>query len=166
MIHILSYILTFTSILGGIYISLLGFKIITPKKNDSEYQVRITKWHKKFGTFAKIGGIFLVLIGTMNLVFPETSAYNLDNKQKSKTWPQEQKDKFKLQIINGSNFLKSINPDTADLVAKCFVDKYSAKYTIDDLWELDKMPQDTVLKLTMPMMKECLKQYGIKTSEE
>ncbi len=166
MIQILPYVFAFTSILGGAYIALLGFKIINPKKDNPEHQERMVKWHKKFGTFAKIGGIFLVIIGTINLVFPELSAINLDQEQKSKNWSQEQKDDFKHKIINSSNYLQSINTDTADLVAKCFVEKYSAKYSVADLWELDKLPQDSVLKITIPIINECFKQYGIETSKE
>ena len=69
------------------------------------------------------------------------------------------------QIINSSNYLKSINPDTARLVSKCFVDKYTEKYTIEDSWKQDKMTQEQIMQITMPIMKECLKQYGLKINE-
>ena len=72
---------------------------------------------------------------------------------------------MKEQVFNSSNFLKSIDPDTADLVVSCFVDKYTEKFTIKESWEQDKMTQEQIMELTMPIMKECFELYGIKTNQ-
>ena len=163
MTQILPYISAFIMIFGGGYLALLGFKIVNPQKDNPEHQEKMIKWHKKFGGFAKIGGIGLLIWGTLNLIYPDLNAFNFDNKKESKNWTQEQKDQLVLQVINGSNYLKSLNPDTANLVAKCFVDKYTDKFTLDDAWEQDKMPQEQVVELTLPIMNECFEQYGLQS---
>lgn len=162
---ILTYISAFVMIFGGGYLALLGFGLINPKKDNPEHQEKMIKWHKKFGGFAKYGGLFLVIYGILNIAFPSLSPYTIDNKKETKNWTIEQKEQLMEQIINSSNYLKSINPDTARLVSKCFVDKYTEKYTIDDSWKQDKMTQEQVMQITMPIMNECFKQYELETNE-
>ncbi len=72
---------------------------------------------------------------------------------------------MKQQVIKSSNFLQIINPDTADMVVTCFVDKYTEKFTLKESWEQDKMTQEQVMELTMPIMRECFELYGIQTNQ-
>jgi len=160
---ILTYISAFVMIFGGGYLALLGFKKINPKKDNPEHQEKMIKWHKKFGGFAKYGGSFLVIYGILNIAFPSLSPYTPINEKVSKEWTIEQKDKLAEQIINSSNYLKTINQDTAILVSKCIVDKYTSTYSLDDSWKHDKMSQEEAMQIWMPIMKDCFKQYGLKT---
>ncbi len=159
MIKILPYISDFILIFGGLYAALLGFKVINPKKDDP----KMIKWHQKFGKFMKIGGIALMIWGVFNLIIPSLNPYNFDNKDEKKEWTSEQKEQMMQQVINSSNLLKSTNPDTARLVAKCFVDKYTEKYTLEESWKHDKMSQEQMMPIIMPLIQDCLHQYGIKT---
>jgi hypothetical protein len=162
MIHILPFISGFIMIFGGGYLVLLGFKIINPKKKDPIAQEKMIIWHKKFGGFAKICGIILLILGALNLIYPEFSSLDIKKESATKNWTQDQKDQLMHQVINGSKYLKSLNPDSANIVARCFVDKYTEKFTLDDAWKQDKMRQDQILELTLPLMNECLKQLGLK----
>ena len=159
---ILTYVSALVMIFGGGYLALLGFKVINPKKGNPEHQEKMIKWHKKFGGLAKYGGSALVIWGVLNIIFPTLSPYTMDTNKVTKEWTSEQKDKMMNQVINSSNFLKSINQDTARLVAKCFVDKYTEKFTLEESWEQDKMPQEQVNPLILPLIRDCMNQYGIK----
>jgi hypothetical protein len=159
MIKILPYISDFILIFGGLYAALLGFKVINPKKDNP----KMIKWHQKFDKFMKIGGIALMIWGIFNVIVPSLNSYNLDNKNEKKEWTNEQKEQMIKQVINSSRLLKSINQDTASLVAKCFVDKYTTKFTLEESWEQDKMPQEQVMPLVKPLIIDCMHQYGLKT---
>ena len=50
--------------LAGVYCTLLGFGVVAPAK-DPEYTKR---WLKKFGTFFKISGPFMILFGLVKLL--------------------------------------------------------------------------------------------------
>jgi hypothetical protein len=163
MLTYLPYISAFILIFFGGYISLLGFKIIKPKKDNPEFQNKMIKWHKKFGNLAKYGGIALVIWGILNLVFPSLNPYNFENRKVKKEGTTEQKEQLMNQVINSSNLLKSINQDTAKFVAKCFVDKYTEQFTLEESWKQDKMPQEQVMQIVMPIIKDCMHQYGLKT---
>lgn len=141
-------------LLSGLFITLIGFDIIKLKAKKPEDEKRMIEWRKKFGKFFKIGGIVILIIGVFLLIVPDS-----DNEPTK--WTQSQKDQMKQQVINSSNFLQSINPDTADLVVTCFVDKYTDKFTLQESWEQDKMTQEQVKELTMPIMRECFELYDI-----
>ncbi len=161
MIPVLPYISSFIMIFGGGYLALLGFRIIHPEKDNPEHQDKMIKWHAKFGSFAKYGGTALVIWGIINLIYPDLNAFNF--KTDSAPLTQEQKINMKRQVLNSSKYLQSINPDTADLVLTCYVDKYTEKFTVKEFREQDKMTQDQLMKQIMPIIKECFKQYGLKT---
>jgi hypothetical protein len=160
---ILAYISVFVTIFGGGYLTLLGFKVINPQKKNAEHQEKMIIWHKKFGAFTKYGGIALVIWGILNIVYPELNAFNFETKIANKTWTQTQKDEMKQSLIKSSAYLMSINPDTADLVSSCFVEKYTKLFTIKDYLDHDKLPQEKYIEITMPIIKECFEQYGLKT---
>ena len=157
------YISSLVMIFGGGYLALLGFKIINPKKDNPEQQERMIKWHEKFGKFAKYIGVTLVIFGFIEIIFTSLNPYFTENTKANNGWTIEQKEQLTIQIINNSDFLKSINPDTAKLVSECFVEKYSAMFTFEDLQKQDKLPQEQVIQISMPMIKDCLRQYGLKT---
>jgi hypothetical protein len=159
---ILNYISAFVMIFGGGYLALLGFRVINHKKDTPDNQEKMIIWHKKFGGFAKYGGIALVIWGIMNVIFPSLNTYTIDNNKMNVEWTNEEKEQFMDQIYNSSEYFKSINPDTSTLVLKCFVDKYSTKYSAEDRIRQNKMTQEEVIQLVMPIMNECFHQYGLK----
>ena len=165
MTQILMYFYVLTVLFGGGYLTLLGFKIINPKKDNQEQQERMKKWHKKFGNFAKFGGIALVIWGMVNLFYPDLNPFNFENKEVESGWTQERKETMVLQVIESSNYLKSINSDTAKLISNCFVEKYAKIFTFEDIHKQEKMTQEQVIELTMPLFKECFEYYGIETNE-
>ncbi len=52
------------TILGGLYLTLLAYRIIPKKPKDPE---KFELWHKKFGKLLKILGPFLILWGILKL---------------------------------------------------------------------------------------------------
>ena len=154
MTETIDLIVAISMLLSGLFITLIGFDIIKLKAKKTEDEERMIEWRKKFGKFFKIGGIVILIIGVFLFIVP-------DSNNEPANWTQSQKDQMKQQVINSSNFLQSINPDTADLVVTCFVDKYTEKFTLKESWEQDKMTQEQVMELTMPIMRECFDLYGI-----
>lgn len=154
MTETIDLIVAISMLLSGLFITLIGFDIIKLKAKKPEDEARMIEWRKKFGKFFKIGGIVILIIGVFLLIAP-------DSDREPANWTQSQKDQMKQQVINSSNFLQSINPDTADLVVTCFVDKYTEKFTLNESWEQDKMTQEQVMELTWPIMRECFELYGI-----
>jgi hypothetical protein len=154
MTETIDLVFAISMLLSGLFITFIGFDIIKLKAMKSEDEKRMIEWRKKFGKFFKIGGILILISGVFLLIAPDS-----DNEPTK--WSQSQKDQMKQQVINSSNFLQSINSDTADLVVTCFIDKYTEKFTLKESWEQDKMTQEQVLELTMPIMRECFKLYGI-----
>ena len=93
-------------LLSGLLITLIGFHIIKLKAKKPEDAERMIIWREKFGKFFKIGGVVILVIGVFLLIAP-------DSENEPVKWTQSQKEKMKQQVINDSNFLQSINPDTA-----------------------------------------------------
>ncbi len=58
MTNYLPYIFGLTSLLGGLYLFLLSFRLYRPKHKTNEQIQRYDKWLKKFGTLTKICSIF------------------------------------------------------------------------------------------------------------
>ena len=154
MTETIDIVVAISMLLSGLFITLIGFDIIKLKAKKPEDEERMIEWRKKFGKFFKIGGIVILVIGVFLLIAP-------DSNNEPANWTQSQKDQMKQQVLSSSNFLQSINPDTADLVVTCFVDKYTDKFTLQESWEQDKMTQEQVMELTMPIMRECFELYGI-----
>jgi hypothetical protein len=51
-------------LLGGIYCTLLGFRVVgKPPGASEEYDA----WHRRFGTFFRVGGPFLILFGLFQM---------------------------------------------------------------------------------------------------
>lgn len=156
MTETIDTIVVLSMLVSGLLITLIGYDIIKLKVKKPEDEERMIVWRKKFGKFFKIGGIGILIIGVFLIFAPNFS-------NKTANWTQSQKEEMKKQVLNSSNYLRSINPDTANLVVTCFVDKYTEKYTLQDSWNQDKMAQEQMMELTMPIMKECFELYGIKT---
>jgi len=151
-------IVAVSMLLSGLLITLIGFNIIKLKPKKPEDEEKMAIWRKKFSNSFKIEGLLIIIIGAFLSIAP-----NLNSK--SANWSQAQKDEMKKQVLNNSNFLQNLNPDTADLVVTCIVDKYTEKYTLQDSWKQDKMPQEQIIELTMPIMKECFQIYGIESNK-
>lgn len=49
---------------GGIYVSLIAFKVINPNKKNPE---KMEIWHKRFGPMMKVIGPLVVLFGIITL---------------------------------------------------------------------------------------------------
>jgi hypothetical protein len=48
----------------GVYISLIGFGVVSPSKDKAKGE----EWRKKWGTFMKIAGPFIAAFGIFNIV--------------------------------------------------------------------------------------------------
>ncbi len=55
-------------LIGGIYMTLIGFNVIKFKPKKSEDEEKMKLWHQKFDKFFKIGGIIVFLIGIFQLI--------------------------------------------------------------------------------------------------
>jgi len=158
MTETIDIIIALSTLMSGLLITLIGFNIIKLKAKKPDDEERMIVWRKKFGKFFKIGGIVILISGVFVILAPD-----LNNEPAN--WTQSQKEEMKKQMISSSNFLQSINTDTADLVVTCFVDKYTEKFTLQESWEQDKMTQEQIMELTIPIMKECFELYGLQINE-
>lgn len=154
MTSIFLIVSSIVAILGGIYIALLGFRKIQPEKNKPEHRERMELWHKKFGGFAKYGGIALTIIGIFNF------AINVaDFDTGDKNWTEKQKITMIERTIESSAYLKSIDPKLAYSIAKCYVYNYTEKYSLAEAWEHDELPQEEIKEIAFPMINECIHKY-------
>ncbi len=151
MITIIPIVSSIVAIFGGIYLTLLGFRKI---KNKPEHRERMELWHNKFGGFAKYGGIALIIIGVFNFVI---NVADLDTDDKN--WTEKQKIKLIENTIESSSYLKSLDPEISNLIAKCFVDNYTEKYTLAEAWEHDELPPHEIEEIVIPMINECIDKY-------
>lgn len=151
-------IIAISMLLSGLLITLIGFEIIKLKAKKPEDEARMIVWRKKFGNFFKIGGIGILIIGVFLLIAPDS-----DNEPAN--WTYSKKEDMKKLVINSSKFLQSMNTDTADMVVSCFVDKYTEKFTLQESWDQDKMTQEQIMELTMPIWNECFQLYGIQINK-
>jgi hypothetical protein len=151
MIDIIPIITSIVAIFGGIYLMLLGFKKI---RNKPEHRERMELWHKKFGGFAKYGGIALIIIGVFNFII---NVADLDTDDKN--WTEKQKIKMIEQTIESSAYLKSLDPELANSIAKCFVDNYTEKYTLTEAWEHDELPPQDMEQIVTPLINGCIGKY-------
>ncbi len=158
MTETIDLIVAISMLLSGLFITLIGFNIIKLKPKRPEDEERMIEWRKKFGKFFKIAGIVILIIGVFLLIAPDS-----DNEPAN--WTQSQKDQMKQQVINSSNFLQSMNTDTADMVVTCFVEKYTGIFTIQESREQDKMTQEQIMELVMPIWNECFQLYGIQINK-
>lgn len=60
-------------LLGGLYASLLGFKVVKLKVKPED-QEKLNIWYQKFGSLMKIGGILMIVLGLFLLI---TLIFNL-----------------------------------------------------------------------------------------
>lgn len=51
----------------GVIMSIIGFKVYNPFKNKNTPE-KEELWFKKFGTFFKIGGIIMLILGVLKTV--------------------------------------------------------------------------------------------------
>ncbi|SDK62987.1 hypothetical protein [Flavobacterium noncentrifugens] len=58
----------FFNTLLGILATLIGFKIYRPFKSKDGNTEKEELWYRKFGTFYKIGGIFMLVLGVIKLL--------------------------------------------------------------------------------------------------
>lgn len=73
MITIVHYVLYFILVLGGIYTTLIGFKVIKLKVKPED-QKKMDEWYQKFGKLMKICGIAMIVFGLFLLT---TLIFNL-----------------------------------------------------------------------------------------
>jgi hypothetical protein len=154
MTTIILIVSSIVAILGGIYIALLGFRKVRPEKNKPEQRERMELWHKKYGGFAKYGGLFLILIGVFNFVINVVEFDTSDN-----NWTEKQKNSMTKQIIDSSSYLKSIDYELANTIAMCIVENYTAKYTSIEVKEHDKLPSQELDEIMNPLIHECINKY-------
>jgi hypothetical protein len=151
MIDTFLIISSIVAIFGGIYSTLLGFRKMRSKP---EHHERMELWHKKFGKLAKYGGITLIIIGVFNFVINIVDLDTVD-----KNWTQKQKIKMIENTIESSSYLKSLDTELSYLIAKCFVDNYTEKFTLAEAWEHDELPPHEIEEIVMPIITECIDKY-------
>lgn len=143
--NILTYIFAFSIIIGGVSLVILGFK------NTST----------SFNWFGKITGPFLMILGISYVVFPDLSPFASMGEDVSKEWTEGQKEYLAQGMIKNSNKLKSINQDTAQIVSRCVINKYTSEYTIADSWKHDKLPKENMMDIFTPIITDCFNEYGV-----
>ena len=136
---------TYSLIISGFFITLVGFNVIKLKGTEKFLS------NKKFRIFSKIFGIITLLYGILLVATV--------NSNSTQEWTQEQKEQMKKEILANSQYFQSMNPDTADMILTCFVDKYTEKYTLEDAKEQEKMSESEIEKIVRPIFLECFKKY-------
>lgn len=64
-------------------------------------------------------------------------------------------------FIESSQFMQSLQKDTSEMVASCFVDKYVTKFNMKEIESHGTMTMKELSDITMPLLYQCLEQFGI-----
>jgi hypothetical protein len=126
-------------------ISVFFISIYKEKKNRKSNTMK---------SLVKFGSLGIILIGIFLLVSPFLMDFMIDKD----AWTQVQKEELKKQIMNDYRSLNGLNADTANLVANCFVDEITKRFTSQDFWKQDTMTSRKILN-------GCLGKYGLQNKE-
>jgi hypothetical protein len=138
-------IITGSSIL---LIAIFGGSLITLKG-----KVKLEVIRRKYNTLLLTVGV-LLLLGAFSIIA-------FSGNHSSNKWTSEEKEQMVRKIMESSIFIHGIGADTARLVSECFINKYTATYTPEQMKEQNRMSNEEISKLTSVIMIECLKKYGL-----
>jgi hypothetical protein len=138
-------IITGSSIL---LIAIFGGRLMTLKG-----KVKLEVVRRKYNTLLLTIGVLLLLGAFSIIAFSGNGSSN--------QWTSEEKEQMVRKIMESSIFVHGIGADTARLVSECFIEKYTASYTHEQMKEQNKMSNEEISKLTSKFMIDCLKKYGL-----
>lgn len=73
------------------------------------------------------------------------------------SWTEAEKKHFKKRLIKSTNYLQSINRDTAEIIATCFVERIAKVYGVQDLNKrLFEPNKDSSNALIDSLIEECI----------
>jgi hypothetical protein len=156
MTNYLPYIFGLTSLLGGLYLFLLSFRLYRPKHKTNEQIQRYDKWLKKFGTLTKICSIILILNGSYDLIKQDPERYKIGLFSKGRQWTEEDR---KILIQNCMRDAKTTAieyPEITLKYCKCSMTKIMDSMSYDEYVKSLEKPQDEQMKIIVPIIQNCI----------
>lgn len=100
--------------------------------------------------------IILVVIAIGFFIYSVWSIIDWIQNRRNKTWSDEQIE-FMIDIcISSSNYFSSLDSVIANDICSCATYKLIDNYTYDEIWELEKRDQESLIELMSPIVKECM----------
>ena len=133
---------------------LIGSLLIIVKLAESSFSRSrtLSAYNKEYGPFGFYGGIAMILLAFFIIIKPAL--------QKSDRWHDDEKEQMVEKVMESSQILKSMDADTARLVAECFIEAYTKKYKPSEMRKQNTLSEEEIAAITDPIMNICLRKYG------
>ena len=165
MTQYLPYIFGTVSLLGGIYVFLLAFKIYVPKQKTENGKQKMKDWHKKFGTMMKVGSIFLILNGSYDLFSGDSDRYNIGTSEKTE-WENGDKDSLVKVCIKDAKPTTEKNRQRVKKYCDCSLAKIISNMTYKEYTEILNMENDKQMVKLKPIIQDCMIQLKQETDKK
>ena len=122
----LPYITGSIFFLMGVYVSLLCFKIYTPKYKTVEKALRVDNLLRAWGNWGKFGSIFLMLYGAYTLIRHDPNMYRLNSTIENNKWTDSDKEELIKNCMKGAVVASKKYPKITLDYCTCAIDKITA----------------------------------------
>lgn len=165
MIQNLPYILGTISLLGGVFIFLLAFKIYQPKQKTEKDKERFERWHDKFGTFLKIMSIVLIINGAYDLIANNPDRYKIGNSEKTE-WTESDRQELIDRCIQQAGQTANKYPSIASEYCECSIDKIMKSMSYMEYVENSEKSTEEQMGELMPLIQSCTDELNRRIEEE
>lgn len=137
-----------------VFLVLAGSVLIILKLAEPLFAQRrkLSAYNREYGAFGFYAGILMVPFALFMIARPAL--------QKRDRWHEDEKEQMVEKVMESSQILKSMDTDTARLVAECFIEAYTQKYKPSEMREQNKLSEEDIAVITDPIMNICLRKYG------
>ena len=157
----LPYIFGFVSLLSGLFILLISFRIYNPKRTE-EQAAKFESTQNKYGVLIKLLSIILIVNGAYNVFNPDPSRFQINTLTPIQTWSTEDIVELKRRCMTTA--LKNNNDSlTASDYCDCTTLKITTAMTVKEFNSYDKADKETISKKLLPIIQECIDQSVKKT---
>ena len=155
MTNYLPYIFGLTSLLGGLYLFLLSFRIYKPK-HKTENQNERYDWLEKFGTLTKICSVILILNGSYDLIKRDPDRYRIGSSNNKRQWTAEDKRILIQNCMRDARTTATNYPQITLDYCECSMTKIMDSMSYDEYVKSLGKSQEEQMKIIVPIIKDCI----------
>jgi ATP-dependent Lon protease len=159
MTNYLHLIFGIASLLVGVYLFLLYFRIYVPKFKKIEQKEKFEESARKFGTLIKICSIIMIINGGYDLIVRDASRYQIGSSEKKEEWTSEIKEILIDECVLKAGNKANISPETSRIYCECVIEKIANSLTYSEYKEMNNNFDEEQKKLFMSLIEDCLNQH-------
>lgn len=156
MANYLPYIFGLASLLGGLFLFLLSFRIYKPKHKTEIQKNRYRKWLEKYGTAIKICSIILILNGSYDLIKRDPNRYKIEGVDKKSEWTSEDREILIRNCIRDAGPTGPMYPQITEEYCACSMDKIMKAMSKEQYEKTLLKPVAEQIKEVLPIFQDCL----------